>query len=244
MIKLNCDLGEGYGAWKMPHDQFIMPYIDMANIACGFHAGDPLVIQKTLQWAIESNVSIGAHPSYPDRQGFGRRSMQIEATELTALIHYQVSALNGMAQIQGASVDYVKPHGALYNDMMVNPIIFETLVKAVSGFETNLPIVIQATPDWQKFASIADKYQVPVWYEAFADRSYRDDGKLVSRQEPHAVLSASQQLLQVENLVSKGQVTTESGNTLALKFDTICVHGDSQNAVDTIKHLCQTLSFI
>lgn len=242
MIKLNCDLGEGYGAWKMPQDQFIMPYIDMANIACGFHAGDPLVIQQTIEWAKKSNVSIGAHPSYPDKQGFGRRSMKIPPAELIAIIHYQIAALQGMANVQNMSVDYVKPHGALYNDMMQDIALFTVIVTAIRDFSPSVPLLIQSTPNWKNYRAIADAHQVKLIFEAFADRAYTDDGLLVSRQQPNALLSLPQTLEQVENLVNNQTIITESGRSLTLKVDTLCVHGDSENALEVVKSMSKLLS--
>lgn len=242
MIKLNCDLGEGYGAWKMPQDQFIMPYIDMANIACGFHAGDPTVMQQTIQWAKSSNVSIGAHPSYPDKQGFGRRSMKIAPTELIAIIHYQIAALQGMANVQSMSLDYVKPHGALYNDMMQDIELFKLIVTAIRDFSPNLPLLIQSMPNWKDYKQIADAYQVNLIFEAFADRAYTDDGLLVSRQQPNALLPLSETLEQVKNLVNNSRVNSESGSSLSLKVDTICVHGDSPHALEVVKSINKLLS--
>ena len=118
MLMLNCDLGESYGSWKMGRDDEVMPHIDQANIACGFHGGDPLVMEKTLAMAKQNKVMVGAHPAYPDLVGFGRRPMHCSAEEISAFMHYQIAALEGMAQIQGLELAYVKPHGALYNDMM------------------------------------------------------------------------------------------------------------------------------
>ena len=143
-MKLNCDLGESFGAWTMGLDCEVMPYIDQANIACGFHAGDPLVMQKTLALAKQCNVTIGAHPSYPDLVGFGRRSIACSSDEIIALIHYQVAALAGMASIQGLSIDYVKPHGALYNNMMRKPEVLNAILTALSQYPNKLALMLQA----------------------------------------------------------------------------------------------------
>ncbi|WP_040522580.1 5-oxoprolinase subunit PxpA [Aliiglaciecola lipolytica] len=241
-MKLNCDLGESYGAWRMPHDDLIMPYVDMANIACGFHSGDPQAIQAAIQSAAKHNAQIGAHPSYPDLQGFGRRSMAMTEDELIPLIHYQIAALQGMAKIQSKTVDYVKPHGALYNDMMANTVLFETVLKAVSSYSGNLSLVIQAVSNWQNLQAIADKYQVKLQFEAFADRRYADTGLLVSRAKPGAVLQLNDMYQQVERMVKKQEVVTESGQILSLKIDTICVHGDSSGAAQVVKHIRGLLS--
>ena len=241
MIKLNCDLGEGFGAWTMPHDKDIMPYVDMANVACGFHAGDPLVIQEAISLAKTHGVSIGAHPSYPDRQGFGRRHMAMAEHELIPLLQYQIAALDGMARVQGTQVDYVKPHGALYNDMMANIPLFETVMKAISGYSQALPVMIQSTPENTNFKSIAAKYGINLIFEAFADRRYTDDGKLQSRRVSGAVLSLQQMLEQVEMLIKHNQVVTDTGERLNVHIDSLCVHGDSVDALAAVKLIRQLI---
>lgn len=233
-MKLNCDLGESYGAWHMTDDDKIMPFVDMASIACGFHAGDPLVMERAVRFARIHKVEIGAHPSYPDLQGFGRRSMAMAKSELIALLHYQISALDGLAKCQDMSLSYVKPHGALYNDMMSNDDVFESVLQAISSFHKSLPLVVQSTAQWQSHLNRAKNKGVNLLFEAFADRRYQDDGKLLSRSQPGAVLDAEQMMSQVEQLLSTGKVTTVSGSTLDIKADTLCVHGDNQAALDAI----------
>ena len=146
-MKLNCDLGESFGSWTMGLDEQVMPYIDQANIACGFHAGDPLVMQKTLELAKQHNVCIGAHPSYPDLVGFGRRSMNCSSDEIIAMVIYQVAAIDGVAKSLGVEVSYVKPHGALYNDMMVNSQVRLAILSALSRYPKKLALMLQATPE-------------------------------------------------------------------------------------------------
>jgi len=188
-MKLNCDLGESFGAWTMGLDSEVMPYIDQANIACGFHGGDPLVMQKTLTLAKQHQVAVGAHPSYPDLVGFGRRSIACSTEEIIALIHYQVAALDGMASAQELSIEYVKPHGALYNDMMKKPKVFEAILTALVKYPKNLALMLQATPEIENYKAQASKLGVTVYSEAFADRCYDDEGRLLSRSEPGAVLN-------------------------------------------------------
>lgn len=238
-MKLNCDLGESYGAWQMGQDEWIMPYIDMANIACGFHGGDPLVMQKTLEFAKQHNVQIGAHPSYPDRQGFGRRSMVLSRAELIAILHYQIASLDGMAAIQEMSLSYVKPHGALYNDMMQDESIFIGVLQALASYTRVLPLVIQATAKWQIHAEMAANYNLPLMFEAFADRCYQDNGALVSRNQSGAVLNSDQVMAQVKQLIEQNSVTTNSGKTLSIKADTLCVHGDTPDALACVKRIRQ-----
>jgi UPF0271 protein len=233
-MKINCDLGESYGAWSMGRDSDVMPFIDQANLACGFHAGDPLVIQKTLTLAKQFNVSVGAHPSYPDLVGFGRRSMRCSARELNALIQYQIGALDGMAKIQGIVLDYVKPHGALYNDMMSDFDIFNTVLMAVHKYPTKLTLMIQATIHNDMYQRQADNLGVKLYFEAFADRCYDDSGHLLSRNKVGAVLSKQDMLLQVKQLANQSIITTHTGKELHIKADSICVHGDNSAAVSAI----------
>ena len=233
-IKLNCDLGESFGAWTMGHDSEVMPYIDQANIACGFHGGDPLVMQKTLALAKQHQVSVGAHPSYPDLVGFGRRSMACSSEEIIALIHYQVAALDGMASAQGLSIDYVKPHGALYNDMMAKAEVFTAILVALSQYPKKLTLMLQATPELAAFKTQANEFGIAVYAEAFADRCYDDDGRLVARSQAGAVLNKAAMLAQVKQLTEQGTVTTLSGKVLKLNVDSICVHGDNIAGVQAI----------
>ena len=236
-MKLNCDLGESYGAWSMGLDNEVMPHIDQANIACGFHGGDPLVIQKTIALAKHSQVSVGAHPSYPDLVGFGRRSMQCSREEIIAFVHYQVAALDGMADVQGINIDYVKPHGALYNDMMKKTEVLEAILTAIQQYPKNLALMLQASPEIAAHRAIAKKFGIELYAEAFADRAYDNEGRLVSRAEQGAVLDRAAMLLQVEQLVEQGTVTTISGKPLTLDIDSLCVHGDNPEGVQAISDI-------
>ena len=241
-MKLNCDLGESFGAWTMGLDNEVMPHIDQANIACGFHAGDPLVMQKTLTLAKQFNVSVGAHPSYPDLVGFGRRSMTCSSAEIIALIHYQVAALDGMANTQGVSIDYVKPHGALYNDMMSKPEVFEAILIALTQYPKKLALMLQATADIADYKAQASKVGITIYSEAFADRCYDDEGRLLSRSQAGAVLNKDAMLAQVKQLSSQGTVTTISGKILKFSVDSLCVHGDNIAGVQAIREIKALLS--
>ena len=237
-MKLNCDLGESFGAWSMPVEKDIMSEIDQANIACGFHAGDPLVMKAALDIAKAHGVSVGAHPSYPDLQGFGRRSMAMQANELSACIQYQVSALVGMADIVGTQVDYVKPHGALYNDMMKNRDIRQTVMKSVAAMcQGKLPLMVQATSQHQEITDEAKQHGVSLLFEAFSDRRYTDEGYLQSRQIDGAVLSSQEALVQAKQLIEQGTVTTASGATLSIQANSLCVHGDTAGAVEIARQI-------
>ncbi|MGB2041405.1 MAG: 5-oxoprolinase subunit PxpA [Porticoccaceae bacterium] len=241
-LLLNCDLGESFGAWKMGLDDQVMPFIDQANIACGFHAGDPVVIKKTLLAAKRNNVQIGAHPSYPDISGFGRRSMKIPPVELIALLQYQIAALTGMASNLGIEVKYVKPHGALYNDMMADGHIRSAVMEAISECHQPLAFMLQATPDAEIHCQEAQAFGLEVLFEAFADRCYDDDGALLSRTKEGAVHSREKMLEQVVQLQEHGTVTTVSGHQLALQADSLCVHGDNMDGVNAIEKIRQLIS--
>ncbi|MCV2402979.1 5-oxoprolinase subunit PxpA [Marinomonas sp. C2222] len=234
-MKLNCDLGESYGSWKMGLDSEAMSHIDQANIACGFHAGDPQWMIKTLLLAKQHNVEIGAHPGYPDLVGFGRRSMKCSAEEVQSLVQYQMSALDGMARCQGLEMTYIKPHGALYNDMMADAFVRENIMKAVANYYRPVRLVLQATPSSAQHKEEAEKFGLEVAFEAFADRCYDDDGRLLARSKAGAVHTKEKMLAQVKQLMEQGTVTTVSGIELALQVDTLCVHGDNEEGVRSIE---------
>lgn len=240
-LLLNCDLGESFGSWTMGLDEQAMPHIDLANIACGFHGGDPDVMVRTLKLAKQHGVTIGAHPSYPDLQGFGRRSMHCSASEIVNLIHYQVAALDGMAQCQGLSLSYIKPHGALYNDMMAKPEVWQALLQAVASYHKPLKLMILATADAAHYQQQAAAAGVNLLLEAFADRRYTDAGKLTPRSQAGAVLHGAEVLAQVRQLVAQGSVTTDSGKTLPLAADTLCVHGDNVAAITQLTEIRELL---
>ena len=241
MLMLNCDLGESYGSWKMGRDDQVMPHIDQGNIACGFHGGDPLVMQRTLKLAQENNVMAGAHPSYPDLVGFGRRSMNCSADEITAFVQYQVAAMDGMAQSLGVELAYVKPHGALYNDMMAKESVRAPIMQAIANYHRPLRLMLQATPQADQHRAEAEALGIELWFEAFADRCYDDDGKLLARSKPGAVHTREKMLAQVEQICREGTVTSVSGHTLELKPDTLCVHGDNDEGVAAIREIRQII---
>lgn len=232
---LNCDLGESYGSWTMGLDAEVMPHIDQANIACGFHGGDPLTMRRTLALAAEHGVRIGAHPAYPDLVGFGRRPMNLSADEIIANLHYQVAALEGMANSQQLELEYVKPHGALYNDMMAKQEVRQAIMQAVASYHKPLSLMLQATPEAEQHRQEAEEFGLSLQFEAFADRCYDDDGRLLSRSKPGAVHDRGRMLVQVEQLQRDGTVTTVSGHVIKLQADTLCVHGDNLEGVQAIQ---------
>ncbi len=241
-INLNCDIGESYGHWKLGNDAAVMPHIDQANIACGFHAGDPLTAKQTINLALEHGVSMGAHPSYPDIVGFGRRSMACTSEELIAMVQYQVSALNGLAQSSGGKIEYVKPHGAMYNDMMRDESKLVDILNAVAELKLDLKLMILGTAQAEKHKQLAEGLGVQLIIEGFADRRYTDSGHLQSRNETGSVLNESEVLDQVKQICATGSVTSNSNKVLQIPIESLCVHGDNPNscaAIKTIKHLIQ-----
>jgi UPF0271 protein len=239
---LNCDLGESYGNWRMGLDEEVMPYLDQANIACGFHGGDPLIMEKTLRLAAGHGVSVGAHPAYPDLVGFGRRSMALSAEELRSTLLYQIAAIDGMSATVGITLDYVKPHGALYNDMMSDDAVRKVVMQSIASYPRPLRLMLQATADAERHRREAAALDLPLWFEAFADRCYDDSGRLVSRREPGAVHSRERMLAQVAQLARDHSVTTASGKILALEVDTLCVHGDNAEGVQAIREIRELLA--
>lgn len=236
-MKLNADIGESYGKWILGDDANIMPLIDEANIACGFHAGDPLTMQKTIALAKKHNVKIGAHVSYPDIQGFGRRSMSLSQDELIAIIHAQIAVLEGMALTQEMKLSYIKPHGALYNDMMKDKTIYEAVLLALSSYHCVYSLVIQALPELNYYKALASQYNVTLKFEGFADRAYTCEGLLVSRSKENAILSEQESLAQAKAMLKGDSFVSEKGNLLHLPISTLCVHSDTASALE----LCQKI---
>lgn len=242
-MKLNCDLGE----FKSNNDADIMPYIDMANIACGFHGSEPLTIKKTIQLAVKHQVIIGAHPSYPDIENFGRQSMVLPTEELIAIIQYQIGALQALCHAEDADVEYVKPHGALYNDMMKSSEIFTIICRAIAQLNNNskqpLALMIQAIKDSSAFETIAKAQGIKLYFEAFADRAYQDNGLLVPRSEPNAVLSDNQTVIaRCTKLINNEPLLSINQQPIEFHLDALCVHGDTPNALAMLKALRQTIT--
>jgi UPF0271 protein len=241
-MKLNCDLGESFGAWKMGLDEEIMPFIDSANIACGFHASDPMTMLKTVKLALKNGVHIGAHPGYPDLVGFGRRSMKCSQEEIEAFVIYQISALVGIAKTCGGKVEYVKPHGALYNDMMANEAVFNAILKAVSAYDKTLKLMILSSSKNENYEALAKSYGIGLIYEVFADRAYTKEGFLVPRTTPNSVLHDAEVIKKrIELLQTKGELETIEKEHIKIKADSMCVHGDNEQALNLVKSLREYL---
>jgi len=242
MIKLNCDMGESFGIWKMGEDELIMPHINMANLACGFHSSDSTTMNKSVELAVKHNVTIGAHPSYQDLVGFGRRSIACTEEEISAIILYQIGALSSFCKVHNTNISYVKPHGALYNDMMKDENIFKSILRAIASFDKTIKLMILSTPDYERFENIASFYDIELLYEVFADRNYNDDGSLVSRTQNNAVVQNEEDVISRVKILSKdGYIESINGKKLPIKANTICVHGDGENALSFIKALKKVL---
>lgn len=228
-IDLNSDLGESYGAWAMGDDAAMLAIVSSANVACGFHAGDPAGILKTVKAAAGKGVSIGAHVSYPDRVGFGRRDMDVTNGELIADVIYQIGALKGIAAAAGVGVGYVKPHGALYNRIAYDPKQGQAVIDGIKAIDPSLVLMgLAGSP----ILELARKSGLNVVAEAFADRAYTPDGQLVSRREEGSVLHDPQLIARrMLQLAREGTLEAIDGSTIRIDAQSICVHGDSPGAV-------------
>jgi UPF0271 protein len=232
-IDLNCEMGESFGRYTIGNDEAMMPYITSANIACGLHAGDPLVTERTVRLAQEHGVGIGAHPGFPDLQGFGRRVMQLAPEEAEAFVLYQVGALAAFAKAAGAELVHVKPHGALYNLAARDRPLAEAIARAVVRFSRQLILVGLAN---SLLVEAGLEAGLPVAREAFADRAYEADGSLRSRRRPGAVLEdPAQAAEQVVRIARDGLVVAYTGEEVPVQAETICLHGDTSTAVEIAK---------
>lgn len=235
IINLNADLGESFGAWSMGSDETLLDIVNSANIACGFHAGDPLVMRRTVRAAGERGVGIGAHPGFPDLQGFGRRRMEIAPDELEALLIYQIGALQALAVAEGLRLAHVKPHGALSNMACADAALAEVVARAVRAVSREL---ILLAPACSQLALAGEKAGLPVALEIFADRAYQDDGQLVPRSQPGALIhGAEAALAQVLAMLDAGALISLDGVRLPTRIASICVHGDGAEAVATAQAL-------
>lgn len=236
-IDLNSDLGEGYGAWSMGDDAAMLAVVSSANIACGFHAGDPAGIFRTIKAAAEKNVVVGAHVSYPDRVGFGRRDLDVTREDLMADVIYQIGALKGLAQSVGTSVIYVKPHGALYNRIANDAVQGQAVIDAIKAVDPSLVLMGLANAP---ILELARQSGLAVVAEAFADRAYTPDGQLVSRREAGAVLHDAEKIAQrMVQLARDGTLEAIDGSVISINAQSICVHGDSLGAVAIAQQIRQ-----
>lgn len=232
-IDINCDMGESYGRFKVGNDEEVFPYISSCNIACGFHGGDPLHIERTISKALQHGVQIGAHPSYPDLAGFGRRKMQLPREELKAIIKYQVAALKGMAESLGGRLAYVKPHGALYNTAADDESESTTIIRAIREIDPQLALMGLAGSTTER---VAAREGITFIAEAFADRKYEANGRLMSRSKAGSVISDPEAAVaQVLSIILEQRVVSADGTSVPIRAESICIHGDSPAAVDILR---------
>lgn len=237
-IDINCDMGESFGPWQMGDDARVLPHISSANVACGFHAGDPRVMARTVEMARELGVAVGAHPGFPDLVGFGRRNLGVTPDEARTDTLYQIGALAGFCRRAGISLQHVKPHGQLNNLAMTDRDLAEAIVTGIEDFDPSLIIVAYGG----ELARVAESHGMRVAYEVFADREYNADGSLVSRRLAGAVITEPERVVErAERMVLEGKVRAYDGTWLELPVHTICVHGDTPGAFDLVRQLREGL---
>ncbi|MED4943079.1 5-oxoprolinase subunit PxpA [Heyndrickxia coagulans] len=238
-IDLNCDMGESFGAYTIGRDEEILDLITSANIACGFHAGDPTVMRKTVRMAAEKGVGIGAHPGLPDLMGFGRRNIQISPQEAYDMTVYQIGALAAFAKAEGSTVRHVKPHGALYNMAAKDARLAEAIAEAVYDVSPDLILFGLAGSELVK---AGEKAGLKTASEVFADRTYQQDGALTPRREPNALIEDRETAAkQVIRMIKEGAVTSVQGEDVSVRADTICIHGDGRQALHFAAFIRQSL---
>ena len=237
-IDLNCDMGESFGAWTMGMDAEVIRHVTSANIACGFHAGDPRVMYKTVKLAKDHGVGVGAHPGYPDLVGFGRRNLDCTPDEVRDYVAYQIGAMKAFCALHGVSLQHVKPHGSLYNMSVGNEAMIRAIVEAVAGVDQNVIYLALGGAQEPLVMKIAKEAGIRVAFEAFPDRAYTPEGKLAPRSLPGAVVkdpqAASERALR---MAKEGKIITTDGGVLEMRIDTICVHGDNPSAVELVKNI-------
>lgn len=234
-INLNADLGESFGAYTTGSDDLLLDIVRSANIACGFHAGDPLVMTRTVEQALAKGVSLGAHPAFPDLQGFGRRAMKMAPAELKAALIYQIGALEGIAKANGARVTHVKPHGALNNMACEDATLAAAVAEAVREYDRD---IILLAPVLSELAKAGEKTGLPVALEVFSDRAYTDAGHLVPRSQAGAVLHDSAECVaHVQRMVERGGIVSLNGKFIPAPFHSVCVHGDNVESAETARRV-------
>lgn len=239
-IDLNCDLGESFGAYKIGNDEQVLPLISSANIACGFHAGDPHVMNQTVQLAKKYGVAIGAHPGFQDLVGFGRRAIAVLPSDVYNLVLYQIGALSAFCLAHDVKLTHVKPHGALYNMAAVDLSLAEAIARAIAEFDPRLALYGLSG---SKLIEAGEKCGLQTVSEVFADRTYQPDGTLTPRTEPNAIIHDSQDAIkQVLQMVKEQTVQTTTGEVIPIMADSICVHGDNTHALQFVQELRSALT--
>ncbi|NWF92522.1 MAG: 5-oxoprolinase subunit PxpA [Syntrophaceae bacterium] len=241
-IDMNSDVGESFGVYKLGLDEEVVPQITSANIACGFHGGDPGVMRKTITLAKQYGVEVGAHPGFPDLVGFGRRNVDATLEEIQDDVIYQMGALQAFAAAQGLRLQHVKPHGALYNMAVANPKIWDAIAEAVAKVDREVILVVLASSNREPLQEIGKRHGIRIAFEAFPDRAYRSDGSLVSRREKGAVIHDHEVVAKrALKMALERKVVAIDGTEIELKADTLCVHGDNPSAVQMVKKIREGL---
>lgn len=239
-VDLNSDLGESFGNYKIGMDESVIPLITSANIACGYHAADPMVMKKTVQTAMDNGIGIGAHPGFPDLMGFGRRNMNVSPEEAGAYVTYQLGALYGFCKSMGAEIQHVKPHGALYNMAGKDYKLARAICEAIYHFDKDLILMALAGSQMVK---AAEEVGLPFAREFFADRAYEEDGSLVARTKEGAMITDDNLAVErVLKVIKEQKIVAITGKEISLKIDSICVHGDSAKALEFVNLIRQHLS--
>lgn len=239
-VDMNSDLGESFGAYKIGCDSEVIPLISSANVACGWHAGDSTVMAKTVRLAADANVAVGAHPGFPDLVGFGRRNMAVSADDMKTYIMYQVGALSAFCRAEGIKMQHVKPHGAMYNMAAKDEKLADAICEGIARVDGSL---ILMGLSGSVMAKSAEKFGLRFASEVFADRAYEEDGSLVARSKPGAVITDENEAVgRVVEMVSEGTVTAVTGKKINISAQSICVHGDNAHALEFVKKIRKTLS--
>jgi UPF0271 protein len=237
-IDLNCDMGESFGAYTMGMDADVMQYITSANIACGWHAGDPLVMGNTVKQAVSHGVAVGAHPGYPDLLGFGRRSMDCTADDIFHYIVYQIGAIQGFCRLHGTRLQHVKPHGALYLTAVENETVARAVAEAIVSIDPDLIYVALAGAKGERMRRIGQEVGLKVAYEAFPDRAYTPQGTLQSRRIPGAVITDPDEVTErALRMAKENRIIAIDGSIIAVEAQTLCVHGDTPTAVNLVARI-------
>ena len=241
-IDLNSDVGESFGSYKLGLDEQVVPLITSANIACGFHAGDPGVMRRTIGMARDHGVAAGAHPGLPDLLGFGRRTMDVSLQEIKDYTTYQIGAMQAFAAAEGIRLQHVKPHGALYNMAVRDPRIWETVAAAMADVDPSLILFVLAGANRKELEAVGERCGIRVAFEFFADRAYNPDGSLVARSLEGAVIHDHDLAAErVMKMATSGTVACIDGSEIELAAETICVHGDNPAALSLVKKIRETL---
>jgi len=239
-VDLNCDLGESFGNYKLGMDELVIPLISSANVACGFHASDPVVMNKTIAMASEAGIRVGAHPGYLDLMGFGRRNMNVSFDEAKNYVLYQLGALDAFCKVHGIKMQHVKPHGALYNMAAKDYELSKAICEAIKEYDDNLIVMALSGGELVKAAK---DMGLRVAMEVFADRAYEEDGSLVNRRKEGAMITdENEAIARVVRMIKENKVRTITGKDIPIQADSVCVHGDGEKALAFVQKIRETLT--